>query len=221
MRPRGPPAHGASGRRSPPWLLSSTRCHRCVRRWVWRPPPPPEACAAGETDRPRLSFRRRPAKADIFQRAWVPSTVCERGLREDRSSRTTDSASLSRRPHDSWLHEGAVYGHCKRLDGACLRRTRGPWECERLYRLSGTRLALTSQARRSDSDGGGLGRVVTRFPSADRSAPTASTIIPLAGRCAANFIFPWGASYALDLGSWPARRTVVRWGLPRVWASRI
>lgn len=103
---RGPPAHGASGRRSPPWHLSSTRCHRCVRRWGWRCPPPPEACAAGETDRPRFSFRGHPAKEDIFQRTWVPSTVCERGNREDRSSKSTDSASLSRRPHDSWFTRG-------------------------------------------------------------------------------------------------------------------
>jgi hypothetical protein len=32
----GPPAHGASGRRSPPWRLPDTHCHRCVRQQDWR-----------------------------------------------------------------------------------------------------------------------------------------------------------------------------------------
>jgi hypothetical protein len=71
------------------------------------------------TDRPRPSFRRRPAKGAAFQKTRMPLTVTTReGLihpRRDCSLRPSRRLSRSRRPHLalSFEEDGAVDGHCK------------------------------------------------------------------------------------------------------------
>lgn len=45
-----------------------------------------EETLTNETDRPRSSFQRRPAKVALFQKTRMLSTATKMGLREDRSS---------------------------------------------------------------------------------------------------------------------------------------
>jgi hypothetical protein len=69
------------------------------------------------TDRPRPSFRRRPAKSAAFQKTGMPLTATTReGMfsRRDRSLRPSRRLSRSRRPH-FFPRLGTVFliGHCE------------------------------------------------------------------------------------------------------------
>jgi hypothetical protein len=68
------------------------------------------------TDRPRPSFRRRPAKNDAFQKTGMPSTVTTREgwIREGKCSlRPSRRLSRSRRPHFIPRLGRVLVGHCK------------------------------------------------------------------------------------------------------------
>ena len=140
-------------------------------------------CSGGNrytlTDRPRSSFRRRPAKSAAFQKTGMPFTATTReGVvsRRDRSLRPSRRLSRSRRPHFfPRLGTVLLIGHCK----VTVRSPAGSVtarEYERLCNSLESRLGLTTQARQRARPARPSTR--TGCPArtgADRSAQTAST----------------------------------------------
>jgi hypothetical protein len=97
----------ACRRRSPPRRPEGTCCRRCDRLHGNEP-------RTDETDRPRPTLLRKPAKAAGIPWIRVPSTVAPTDARGDRSTRCPRRPSRSRRPHVSpWLGTSALDGHCK------------------------------------------------------------------------------------------------------------
>ena len=88
------------------------------------------ACDGGDrhllTDRPRPSFRQRPAKSTAFLKARMPFTVTTReGLVAKGLLPPAFAPALSLTPPTRFLEEERVFeGHCKN-QGAV---TRGPWQ---------------------------------------------------------------------------------------------
>jgi hypothetical protein len=107
-------------------------------------------CSGGtttpETDRPRSSFGRRPAKSDAFQKTRMPSTATTReGMfsRRDCSLRPSRRLSRSRRPHfDLSRGQCCLIGHCE-----VTMRSPAVRDSSRVQTplgLVGTRLGLTT-----------------------------------------------------------------------------
>jgi len=98
--------------RSPPRRPPDIRCRRRTR-------------LAGGTrekreDRPRSSFRRRPAKSDAFPKAGMPFTVATREILKETIPQASRRLSHSRRPHRPGAPNACV-GWALRGHGAVTR----------------------------------------------------------------------------------------------------
>jgi hypothetical protein len=158
-------AHARS--RSPPRRPPDIRCRRRARPRGRNP--------RERTDRPRSSFRRRPAKSDAFPKARMPSTAATRESAEgdDPSDPApalplTPPARIRKVRTCCWW---ALQGH-----GAVTRESVS-WGVRTPFRPDGGPcLELTTQARhRARSTRPSTRTDCPARTDADRSAPTAST----------------------------------------------
>ena len=133
---------GVCRRRSPPRRPSDIRCHRRVPvtgGYPWQ-----------RADRPRSSFRRRPAKSAAFRKTGMPSTVTTReGICRGRIAPSgLRASSLAHAAHTSSPERGQCLRWALQGHGAVTRGSVTTREYRRLFdSLELPRLGLTTQAR--------------------------------------------------------------------------